>query len=680
MTRAESCIERKAFLGLLDTPFFAREWTTLRAGQFFPQTRQVFLTTLCRGGVYLKPRKNFKSCLFAGLRQLYWHYAARFGTSLPDTQGTLRISAEFFAPDSGHDRRLFVGKAKGFKTKSNLNVPKLMVAKHAPVGMLSACLCLAGNAGAQTAEQVKLGAAPEVGVAAMSGELTASKYVNDPGAPYENVFRNLDLGLSAGPKVGGGRVNVGLGPVALAPGLNTPVRRGFQPQDAELKIGFFYLNLTDITGSLLYSDNANLSNNNRRGDVTGAISLGTEAVLQLNDGLQFAISGRFVYLPFENRAGVDGFGISDPFAKFALNGSALFRAQMTYEFKIADWDAVIFDDFSINNQSLYRLGDGDFLDAYDGETFRSEKSFAGRTEVYRPGSYSPGGYRDDVNNPNRFDSSDLYYINQAGAEVSRLLPTVTRAIGRYVHQNVWYPNGNNRPGSAYDDYSADIFTARLQSERENLRFKPFLQHQASRYSNAPGWAHKSIAGVSGPITDQVDFLGQGGYYFRTGDNSSASSTIWLLALTHTAGPYTRHGVAYYREVTQPQRQLRESYNYQLQQILGPYLVGGFYASRDKYGDLDSKATFVEETFFSSYVSYDLGTRGNLSAQFYYVMTDYVSAAIPDSDRWIFRLLYNVNFTPDLRGTFLYQFQSRNSDVSAASYYENLLGVTITKSF
>jgi hypothetical protein len=186
--------------------------------------------------------------------------------------------------------------------------------------------------------------------------------------------------------------------------------------------------------------------------------------------------------------------------------------------------------------------------------------------------------------------------------------------------------------------------------------------------------------VRGPVTDQLDFLGYGGYRFYTGNNSSVSSTIWLLSLIHDAGPSTRHSTAYYREVTEPVRQLRETYNYQIAQILGPYLVGGAYFARDKYGDLDSKATFVEETVIGSYLNYDIGKHGNLNFQLYYYMTDYTNPALPDGDRWTFRMLYDIDFTPDMRATFMYQFETRNSDVVNSSYYENLVGISFTKAF
>jgi hypothetical protein len=571
-----------------------------------------------------------------------------------------------------------VDKAKGFTAKPNMNDSKRLVARYAPAGVLSACLGMACNSVAQTNEEIKLGTAPDIGAAALAGEVKASQYVSDPGAPYENYFRNFDAGLGASPKLGPGRATVGLGPFNLSPGVNTPVNRGFRPEDSELKIGNFYLDIKSLRGSLLFSDNVNLTENNRKSDVTGSLALGLRALYQLNDGLQFAVEGDLVYLPFENRAGVNGFGLIDPFAKFALNGNALFRTQISYDFKLMGWDFTVFDNFEIRNNSLYRLGEGDFLDLYDGESFRSERSFAGRQATYTPSANASGGFRDDTNSAGSFDASALDYVNRAGVIATRLVPTVSRATLSYHHENVWYSSSSTVNGVLVPDYQRDLFVARLESVRENLRFKPYIQYRASTYSTVDGWDQELLAGIKGPITDQLEFLGEGGYVWS--DNSGSSATIWSMRLTHDAGPYTRQSAGYFRSVTEPDRQLRETYSYQIAQILGPYLTGGFYYAHNKFGDLDTKNTFVEEDVFGTYLNWDLAKFGTVSFMAFHTITDYTNPATPDATKSTLRMLYSAELSPKLHGTFVYQFQKRDSEAVGQDYYENLVAISLIRSF
>lgn len=570
-----------------------------------------------------------------------------------------------------------MGKAKGFKLKSTLKASEILM-RCAPVGVLTACVGLSGSAQAQTAEEIKVGTAPEVAVGALSGDLTASKYIKDPGAPYENFFRDADLGLSATPKVGPTRSKIGFGSVNLADGVGTPVDRGARPESAELKIGNFYLDILSVTASMLYTDNENLSDNNRQDDFATALSLRLRALYQLNDGLRVGVQGSLIWLPSDGRAGVDGFGISDPYARLSLDDGHLFNTYVASDFTLGRWDVTVYDQFHIVNRTLYNLGDSGSLDFYDGERFSETDNFRGR-RLFKPGGNTGGTYVDRTRNTGRFQADALDYVNTVGIEGNRVLPTDLKAIIGYYHQNYWYSSASRALRLTTRAYNyKDVFYAHLESQRENLRFKPYAYYRLYKNDLELGWNQAFGGGVIGPITDQLLFQGEVGYVYS--GNGRHDTETWGVALLHEAGPYTRQSIEYRRYLTDPEDLVEQALTYRLQQVIGPYLTGYFYARYTKYEDLNTAFSDSEEELYGVGLQHDLGKFGTIQFIGLRRTQRFDNPRSNDYTSYTLRVVYDFPLGETVDGSVFYQYENRDSKAVGDDYYENLAGLRLTKRF
>lgn len=540
---------------------------------------------------------------------------------------------------------------------------------------------LAANVSAQVpgtsaAGSVTAGNGFEATAAVASGELKTSQVIADPGAPYTNLFQDFRVGLNGQPKVGGLRTYFNVGPVALGNFSGIPIKRGSRPDGAEVKIGDFYLDILYLSASLLYSDNVNLTETNRKSDVGGAITLGVTGLYQLNEGLQVSVSGAFIYLPFENKAGISGFGLVDPFAQFALDSQSLFSAGAIYDTQIGGWQMSVYDDFRIVNRTLYSLGEQADLDFYDGETFDGQSDFR-KQRVYSAPTSGGRVNRRTTQSASSFDISELTYINTAGVTLSRVLPPEIDTRFGYYHQNFWY-SGSQRSLTGTLPSSQDMFFARAESIRENLRFKPYAFYNARTTDTQSGWDQYVGGGVRGPVTDYINFDGNVGYVFS--GNNGNTSLIWQLELEHEISPTMSHRVGYYRTLTEPDRQLRETYQYQIRKILGPYLTSGAFARHSIFSDLDTNTELLTEDQAGIFLNYDLAEQGKLAFQGFYSKNSFNDPTINDYESWTFRAIYSRQLAATIYGDFIYQFERRDSSAANDSYYENLVAIRLTKTF
>ena len=391
------------------------------------------------------------------------------------------------------------------------------------------------------------------------------------------------------------------------------------------------------------------------------------AMFQINDGLQIAVAGALVYLPFQNKFGVAGFGIADPLS-VNFNVGPIAHAQIAYDFLLAGWEMRVYDDFRVTTpQYEARLS----LDQqFQGASF---------TNVDVAGRYS---YRDSTGlgatGDNRFRhgnlvEQDLEYHNLAGISGSQLLPTVTRANFGFEHENIWYSRNTQ---SQYN--TRDTGRASLVSERENLRFKPFLSYVTSTDNLRKGWDHQLRGGLFGPVTENLDFLGDTGYYWS--DDSQANTMVWRIEFFHTIGPLTFQSLEYGQGITEPERNVEQYLTYHFRQILGPDLTGellGEWRRSENLRIINSGAT---EWRGGARLTYHISPKTDFRATGLY--TKLTTDAPPRTQTDIFtgRLDFSRQHSESLRSDFYYQYEQRESNVAGGSYYENLVVLSLRKTF
>lgn len=436
-------------------------------------------------------------------------------------------------------------------------------------------------------------------------------------------------------------------------GVGIPfLSRSFEPKDAHLKLGPLYFRFTSVSASILHSDNVDLQETNREGGWLAITQLEGVIIAQLTEGLQLAVAGTLVYLPLESRAGIltQASGLVSP----------AMHTQISWKTEILGWPVIFADDFSVGTGSYSGGTRNNFAIFGDPEPDRTHRVFHQQATFNESTS--------SLNSPSERDF--LYFSNIVSAATVKMLPNEVLLQARVVHENLWY-NSDGRGLPALRDEA----TVEASWQRENLRFKPFIEYDVARTDQTPGINQTIRMGVRGPITDQLDFAGNVGMFIPSG--GQGASPVWGLGLYHVAGPYTTEDLLYQREATEFQDEIVQSVQYHLRQVLGPTLFGDFYVG---YGITDSifdaLQTHQNELLAGLRLTYTPSPRTQFRLGVVYNrISGYGSAEV-----WTGRLEVNRYISDTVSLQLAYQYQQRESDVPNDSYYENLFIFTLSKYF
>lgn len=448
--------------------------------------------------------------------------------------------------------------------------------------------------------------------------------------------------------------------------LGLPFSKGFNPEEADLKLGPMLFKLGYLRSALLVSDNIRRSNTDRDADAIAIGVLSGTALLQLGEGFQLATTGALVYFPLENKLGFTT-GFDDLLMLGAIVDPAL-RAQASYDLTIGGWTVLLSDDFRVDRGRYYTSTRDDF-GSFDGIPL-TESDRAGHY-VFTAPNLGPERDWDDPENGSDF----TVYSNTIRATAETLFRADTRITLRASHQDLWYDTDDEYLPSGYDR-----LYARAASQRENMRFKPFAAYGATRISydgENRGWDQTAEFGFSGPITDQLFLYASAGGFIR-GDSSDLSA-LYQLRLDHIAGSFTRESLALARTVDEYSDTINQTIIYNLHQVLGPDLRGDLFVEYTDREPIDRD--FAGSRIFRTGVrlSYLFSPKTDLR-----LAGIYNHAEIDDDggsyDTWTGRLELRHRFASDLESRLLYQYQQRDADVDQDSYYENLVMLSVTKFF
>ena len=486
-----------------------------------------------------------------------------------------------------------------------------------------------------------------------------SKIFRDTGAPYTNPLNRIAVTPSVQTESVEARATLGL------PSLNAAfplLQRGFEPQDADLKFGPVFFKLQGLSAAALWSDNINLTEKHRESGTIAIATISGAVIAQLTEGLRVAISGSFVYLPLQNEAGIAGFGLYAPYV-LGFDDEPIVRSEITWNTIIGGWNVVFADDF--------RIGIGRFSNNIrDDAVIFNGGGFDGYDQA---GRYIFRAQQDRVasssRSRNEHSNTDiLYYSNVVSAQADRLIVGKTRLRFQASHENLWYNQGNRGLPRLRDQINVS-----LVSERENLRFKPFVMYQALKTDLQDSFEHTIRAGVDGPITDQLQLHAEVGYYF--GNNEDA--LLWGVSLRHQAGPYTEESLFYGRAVSSFHDEINEIVGYSIRQIIGPKLIADAYFLRDDIHGLSSNGFSRVEYRTGLRFSIHAGPRTNLILTAAYAL---VESPDGQSNTLTGRAELSHYFTDSFLARLIYQYQENDSDFRNQNYYENLIYFSLTKYF
>lgn len=444
------------------------------------------------------------------------------------------------------------------------------------------------------------------------------------------------------------------------------MQHGFEPQDADLKLGPFFVKLRALEAALLFSDNINLTPDHTEADTIAFVGATVDVIAQITESLRVTTSGTFIYLPFQGKGGIAGFGLTDIY-NFGLAAGPLAHARIEWNTMIGGWNVVVADDFQIL-QAIYSNDYRSDQVLFEGGGF-NDQAVAGRY-VLRPNQgdvFRNAGN----NNRNQFDfrTDQIVYSNLVSAGAERLLPGSVRMGVLLYHENLWYNQGSRGQPSLREGA-----TVSLSDENPNTRFKPYFVYEAIRTDEFDSVQNIFRFGVRGPITDNLFLWAEGGYF--TGGFSGNDGALWRVELDHTPSPYTRHSILYTREFNYFHDELDDIVGYNIHQILGPKLDTDFYAYRIHIDDQFDNSGFTDDQWrLGLRFTYAVGPKTTLR-----LTGEYYSSDFDNTEAWIGRAEIGYNFTNTLLLQLLYQYQKSNSDLFSRNYTENLIYVSLTKYF
>lgn len=495
--------------------------------------------------------------------------------------------------------------------------------------------------------------------------LAYSSILRDTDPPYEHILDRAKVRGERSAKLGdgAGQFNANF---FRGIRLGTPLNEGYRPENAELKLGNFYFDVISLSGTMMASDNINLDNVDRDFGVVAATRLTAAMWLQLGDRLRFGATGALVYLPFEGKVGVSGFGLDDFFGRFSF--APLVQAQIAYDMNVGDWDVELYDDFVIVHR---RFGEGVGFELFEGESF-DEVDQEGHLRVGGRRSFSRSSGGVDQRSV-RLGTSFVEMRNTAGVLADRMLPTVTRwTVGAY-RQNSWYlenDTGTKQPSGR------NVFFTRLESERESLRFKPYAEYRASKYDGRD-WTQRANVGFHGPVTDYISILGEVGKVWY---GSGSESTTYKAMIQHNPTPNFMHRIEFRRQLTEPDEDLETAAYYRLRYRINAYLQAEAFARESRFEDLDRSNSGGQESRLGALFRYELGKYSTLRFGHVYSNIRRDDPLAPDTETWTTRVALLYRHSSSIQSELTYQHQIRDSNLSSDSYYENLVVYTLTKFF
>jgi hypothetical protein len=502
---------------------------------------------------------------------------------------------------------------------------------------------------------------------------------NPSGVPYSSVLTKTGADVNSINDVSGSPFRTGIsGPTNIGGaegtfgiqtgniGFDLLFPHGTEPQDADIKVGPLYIKFHSIEGLLLYDDNYNFSQNDRKSEILALLRLNLTVVAQLTDDIQLALSGAIDYLPLQNQVGVETSRLSGLGLFLPLTIVPLFGFQLVDDTVIGGWPVRFADDFRIGTGSF------DYANGVDGNFDLFQGGFIDRDDqgryVFVSSPNRSGNNTETINQTSNLNASVVYFSNSVSALTERDIPDDIRLTVRLDHEDLWYNQDNRGLPSSRDDLFASVV-----SERPNLRFEPFASYEATYVSGSPGITQIFNTGLSGPIDDQIFLHANAGYYI---DANEHSGYLYGLSLAHDAGPYTTEYLSLNRNLSYFDQEELTSEYYNLNQILGPNLVSSLFLANATYHDLIGSTGSHSEYIGGLQLTWQMGPRTSLQLSGIYQRQIYSSRQRIDTITA--RAVLNRTITDTLALQLLYEYQRAVSNFAGDSYYENLVYLRIIK--
>ena len=442
------------------------------------------------------------------------------------------------------------------------------------------------------------------------------------------------------------------------------LRRAPAPTDADLKLGPLYLYLYRLQADFLYTDNVNLTTNNRRSAEYAIITLNMEIIAQLTDDLQIAVYGSVIYLPLQNILAATESSTLEGGLGFLLGALPVLTAQVAYDTQVGDWPVRFADEFqtttghySDSTRDEFGLFQGsDLQSGGNPNTFRSNE--AGLRNANGSGSYEQQDYFS-------------YYENTVSATTTGQLPNDASVYARAYRSDLWYNQGSRGLPTSRDD-----FYVQVASTKPEWRFEPYASYEVSHSSEIPGVFQIAHIGLQGPITDQLYMNASAGYFWN---NQGQQDSLYLFELRHEAGPNTTEYLEIARGLSYFDDEVITTEYYLLSQVLGATRGGVAFADHSDFQELvnDGYANRSQEDV-GARLTWNIGPLTTLNLTGVYTHQDFDDDLTTDT--WTGRVTLSRIVSDSIFFQAFYQFQHYNANQPDRKYEENLVFLSLVKYF
>jgi hypothetical protein len=457
--------------------------------------------------------------------------------------------------------------------------------------------------------------------------------------------------------------------------------RGGPPASEIFQAGPFFLRVHDVEAALLVSDNVNFTSKDAQWGAIAQLKMRLSAILQISPAWRLTVSGSIIYLPFVNEFGVEGFGLGDALGFIAEERfRPVTHMQLAYNSHWADWNVQFVDDFSVNYFNMSGEFDG-FVRGFEQPGGIHAQDEAGRY-VFANGTTIPNQSVDQRQRDGLDIRTFLSLQNTVAGTASRMLPTETRLTFGANHSDVWFHSGwdAGTNGLGLSNYSVDRVFAVLRNERESMRFKPYAFYDAYRYNYDPNWTHQAGGGIDGPVTDYTFFRGEAGYSWS--DASLGSTEFYTLKLINHLTPLTRQEISYSRVITEPVREILDTYRYAISQVLGKDLFGRMYVQRSVFMPDQAGVFESVEDRGAARIIYRPVEGHTLVLGGSYAENRFANPSRDRETTWEARAEFRYQYSRTLLLTFLYRYQNIDTKraLSETDTAENLWLLTARRRF
>lgn len=429
--------------------------------------------------------------------------------------------------------------------------------------------------------------------------------------------------------------------------------RSFSPDLAAVKMGPLYFDLLWLGAGAIWSDfNGRQTLPPGAGDgVVSYVDLGFRGLFRLTDTIYLSAAGHLMYLPQTNEL---AFGLG--YGNQASLGVDLFFGDTWGE-----WDV------SLTSAFFGRPGLNFYADTWNDGFDRAGRYWFG---MQQQRANSTSGFAND--------GRGALFGNRVAFNASRLvLGGAWRFWSRLSHTDFWR-------GFDFDNHAKrEQLSLLLGYEGSIIPFAPRISYDMWSFDGFESLYHQFLIGLTGRITENIDWAANVGYMFNTGASTDQGRFLWNMSFNHNVTARTRHWLSF--------GEMFFANDVASEAITSRYLAYGVTHNfaRNLHFSVFGQISDRENALQGQRIGFDATEQFGCGGRLTYQPLDFtaISASIMHQeslkpvdqyDRWVTRLQITQQLGVRLTGSLIYQYEESNG--RAAAFTEHMVQLGLRRYF